>query len=118
MTAVAVPGCAELAEVRVRTLPVADDAGFQLGVTPEGNPAIEKLTLPLNPLSATTVTEVLSEPPGKKVMLPGAGVSVNDGAFTVTVTVVDAVVEPEVPVIVTVEVSGAAELLAAKVMDE
>jgi hypothetical protein len=51
-------------------------------------------------------------------MLPGAGTTVNDGVFTVTVIVVDAVVVPEVPVIVTVEVPGVAELLAAKVMYE
>jgi len=118
MVAVAAPSCAELAAVRVRTLPMADEAGFQLEVTPEGKPAMEKLTLPVNPLSAPTVTEVLSEPPGKRVMLPGAGVSVNDGATTVSVTVVDAVIEPEVPVIVTVEVPAVAELLAVKVMDE
>lgn len=118
MVAVAAPGCAELVAVSVRTLPVADEAGFQLAVTPEGKPAMEKLTLPLNPLSAPTATEVLSEPPGKRVMLPGAGISVKDGASTVTVTVVDAVIEPEVPVIVTVEVPGVAELLAVKVIDE
>jgi hypothetical protein len=118
MVAFAVPGCAELAAVSVRTLPVADEVGFQLAAIPEGKPAMEKLTLPLNPLSGLTATDEFSEPPGRTVMLPGAGTTVNDGVFTVTVIVVDAVVVPEVPVIVTVEVPGVAELLAAKVMYE
>jgi len=118
MVAVAVPGCTEPSAVSVRTLPVADEVGFQLAVTPEGNPATEKLTLPLNPLLALTETEVGFEPPGKKVMLPGVGMSVKDGALTVTVRVVDSVVDPKVPIMVTVEVPGVAELLATKVMDE
>ena len=118
MVALDVPGCEELAAVSVSTLPVADDAGFQLAVTPAGNPAMEKLTLPLNPSAGFTAIKDFSESPGRKVMAPGADTSVNDGVFTVTVRVVDAVIEPKAPVIVTVEVPGFAELFAAKVKYE
>ena len=38
MVAVAEPGCAELLAVSVSVLPVDDDAGFQLAVTPGGRP--------------------------------------------------------------------------------
>jgi len=116
--AVAVPSCAELVAAKVRTLPVADETGFQLAVTPVGSPAMEKFTLPLNPLIAFTATEVFSEPPGEKAMPLGAGAIVKDGVFTVTVMVMVLMVEPEDAVIVTVEVPGVAELLAATVMDE
>jgi hypothetical protein len=118
MVAVAAPGCAELPAVKVRMLLVGDEVGFQLAVTPEGNPVMANVTFPLNPLSAITPTDDVSVPPGTRVMLPGAGVSVNDGAFTVTVTVVETVTESKVPVIVTVVVPGVTELLAAKVIVE
>jgi hypothetical protein len=118
MVAVAVPGCAELAAVSVRTLPVADEAVLQPEVTPEGNPVMANVTFPMNPLRAITPTDDFSVPPGRRVRLPGAGASANDGAFTVTVTVVEEVTEPKVPVIVTVELPGVAELLATRVMGE
>jgi hypothetical protein len=118
MVAVAVPGCAELAAVSVSTLPTADEAGFQLEVTPEGNPVMANIMFPLNPLRAVTPTDGFSVPPGRRVILPGAGASANDGASTVTVTVVEEVTEPKVPVIVTVEVPCVAELLATRVMGE
>jgi hypothetical protein len=97
---------------------MADETGFQLEVTPEGNPVMANVTFPLNPLRAATPIDDFSLPPGRRAMLPGAGASANDGAFTVTVTVVEEVTEPKVPVIVTVEVPGVAELLAKKVMGE
>ena len=93
MVAVAVPGCAELSAIRVRMLPVADEAGFQLDVMPDGRPAIEKVTTPLNPLAPIIPTDDFSVPPGK-ITMPGVGVSVNDGAPTVRAIFADAVIVP------------------------
>ena len=94
MVAVVVPVCTELAAVSVRTPAVADETGFQLAVTPEGKPAMEKATVPLNPFTPTIPTVDFSVPPGNKVILPGAGASVNEGAVTVSWNVAVVVTEP------------------------
>ena len=73
---------------------VTDVAGFQLAVTPEGSPVMENATFPLNPLRAVTATDDLSVLPGWRVIVPGDGVRVKDGAVTVSVNVVEAVIAP------------------------
>ena len=94
MVAVVVPGCTVLSAVRVRMLLVADEAGFQPAVTPEGSPVMENVTFPLKPLRGVTAIDDLSEPPGRRVMVPGAGVTVKAGAVTVSVNAVEAVTAP------------------------
>lgn len=99
MVARALPNGAEFAAVKVTTPALPDDAGFHAAVTPAGRPEIEKLTTPLNPFTATVAFAML---PGVRERMPGEGVSVKEGAITVNVNEVDAVIAPEVPVTVTV----------------
>jgi len=102
IVAAVVPAVVVLAARSVSVLAEVDDAELQLAVTPAGNPEIEKLTLPLKPFIAVTVTVELPEPPGKMFITPGTAESVKYGANTLSTNVAVAVIEPEVPVIVTV----------------
>jgi len=105
MVTVDVPTVAVELAVNVSTL--VDVAGLvpNAAVTPDGNPVAARVTLPVNGL--TSVTVMVSVP-----LAPWAIVSVAADGFnptpppvpTVRAIVVVAVVEPEVPVIVTVEV--------------
>jgi hypothetical protein len=116
MIAVAFPTAAVLLAVSVRTLPVEEVLGFQAAATPVGSPLIEKLTLPLNPRTGITATDVVAVAPGKIFMLPGTAASANVGPVTAMIMVVDAVIDPQVPVMVTVEFPGIAEPLAVIVI--
>ena len=58
----------------------------------------------------------MSEPPGSRFSSPGASESVKPCALIVSARVVIAVRVPEVPVMVTVAVPGAAALLAVSVI--
>lgn len=117
MVTVEVPAAAVLLAVSVSTLEVVEDVGLNAAVTPVGRPDAEKDTLPVKGLISVTV--IVSVP-----LAPAAIESVGADAFnvkppvtevTVRATVVVEVSEPEVPVIVTVEVPAADVLLAVSV---
>ena len=57
MVTVAVPGLAALLTVSVRILLAVAGFGLKDAVTPLGKPEEDKLTLPLNPFNAVTLTE-------------------------------------------------------------
>lgn len=79
------------------TVPAAKAA-----VTPLGRPDAESVTLPANPFAEVTVMVSALLVPWLTERVPAAGASVKlGGGFTVSAIVVDAVEEPEVPVIVT-----------------
>jgi hypothetical protein len=113
---VARPVVAVLVAVNVRTLePVA---GFvpKLAVTPAGRPVAVKVTLPVKPLAAVTLTVSGALAPCVTDSTAATGASVKlGGAFTVTAIVVEAVSDPDVPVIVTVAGPVVAVLVAARV---
>jgi hypothetical protein len=71
--------------------------------------------MPLKPFKSFTVTAVFAEAPCDRFILAGAAESARPGALTVSGNVVAAVSDPLVPVIVTVEVPGVAELEALSV---
>lgn len=71
-----------------------------VAVTPTGTVPIDSCTLPVNPFAApTSMVDVAV--PGRETDTAGAdGVSVKVGITTVTVTTVDAVKDPDTPLIV------------------
>ena len=80
-------------------------------VTPLGNPIAARVTLPVNPPTSVTVTVSVAVLPCVTDRAVGEAASVKPDALTVRLMVVVAVVEPEVPVMVTVDVpTGAVEL--------
>ena len=87
-----------------------------VAVTPLGKPEATSVTAPVKPpTSVKLMVSVALEPsPTDVAVADGASVKLC-GAVTVSATAVDAVSEPEVPVIVTVEFPAEAELLAANV---
>lgn len=104
VTVVGPPVAAVAVEVRVSTLvPVVEGFGLKEAVTPAGSPLAERVTPPVKPVPALTVIlSVLLLPCTIKTAL-AAGDRVNVGAaLTVSDTVVDAVLLPEVPLMVTV----------------
>lgn len=111
-----VPIVAVLLAANVTTLlPVA---GFvpNVAVTPLGRPEAASVTAPVKPPTSVTlmVSVALDPSPTDAVVVDGARVKLC-GAVTVSAIVVDAISEPDVPVIVTVDVPAVAELLAANV---
>jgi hypothetical protein len=97
------PTMAEFAAVSVNTL--EPEVGFvaKLAVTPLGSPPAERVTLPENPFAGFTVMVSVLLLPWATESIAAEGESVKlDAGFTVSATVVVAVTEPEVPVIVTV----------------
>lgn len=107
---------AELLAVRVSTLDPL--VGFVLhdAVTPVGSADVTaRLTLPLNPYWGDTLTVVVPDAPWMIVSTPGESESMKLGGWTLTVTLVDTVTLPEVPVTVTEAVAARAELLAVRV---
>ena len=64
MVTVDVPNGAEPLAVRVSVLVVVVELGFNTAVTPVGKPESLKLTLPENPLPASTVMVLVTVPPG------------------------------------------------------
>jgi hypothetical protein len=116
MVTVTGPGVAETLAVSVNVLVVVVLVGLNDAVTPLGRPEAVKLTLLANPLAAATVMVVTAVPPGVIVKVLGEAESVKlGGGVTVTLTVVVAVIAPEVPVTVTTVVPAAAEPLAVRV---
>lgn len=104
---VLVPVVAVLLAVNVRTL--VDVVGFvpNEAVTPLGRAELESVTDPVKPPESVTVIVLLPLVPCLTVKLAGEAESEKSGvavAFTVSEIVVVCVSEPEVPVIVTVEV--------------
>jgi hypothetical protein len=87
---------------------VAKDA-----VTPLGRPEIARCTLPVNPFCGSIYTEGEVVPPWPTVALYAAIVKL--GANTLTLIVVLADNDPEIPVIVTAYCPSAAVLLAVNV---
>src|ERR1700722_2130514 len=118
MTMFEVPAAAVLPAVRVNTLdPVV---GFvpNTAATPVGSPDAVSVTLPVNPPASTTVIVSVAADPSVTDRVGADVVSVKLGvcvAFMVSETFALAVREPEVPVIVRLEVPAAAALLAVRV---
>lgn len=117
---VLVPVVAVLLAVNVRVL--VDVVGFvpNEAVTPLGRAELESVTDPVNPPESVTVIVLLPLVPCLTVKLAGEAESEKSGvatAFTVSEIVAVCVSEPEVPVIVTVEVPVVAVELAVKVTE-
>ncbi len=115
---VEVPTVAELPAVRVITLLPVVGLVPKAAVTPLGNPDAASATLPMNPPTSATVIVSVALLPCRTDRVDADGASVKLGgvlAMTVRATVVVSVMEPEVPVMVTVDVSTVAELLAVSV---
>jgi hypothetical protein len=111
-----VPGAALVAAVSVKVLVLAADAGLNAAVTPLGRPLTEKETVPLNVPCGVTVMALVPLAPGKRLRLAGDAVMVYGiAAFSVKLIVVVLNSVPDVPVMLTMEVPIAAELLAARV---
>jgi len=111
---VVAPGVAAALAVNVSVLDVVVGFGMNPAVTPPGNPAKVRLTLPVNPMAGLTVMVLVPLPPCITFNVLGAAVRVNAGA-TVRVSEVVRVRLPDVPVIVIVAVPGTATALAANV---
>lgn len=113
MVIVDVPAAAALEAVSVRVLPEVDGFEAQVAVTPVGNPEAASVTEPLNELiSAMLIVSILLEPAAID-SVAAEGVSEKlpaDEAVTVRAMVVDAVSEPEVPVMVIVLAAATAVL--------
>ena len=89
------------AVVRVKVVPLDEEAGLKAALTPVGNPEAEKLTAALNPFEPVTVMASLTDLPAMTLTLPALGDNVKDGAAVITrFTAVDAVVVPDLPVMV------------------
>lgn len=118
MVMVEVPACAELLAKNDSTVLPVVELGVNDAVTPDGTPDALKVTAPVNPLMSFTVIVSVAPAFGETVTVFEAGVSVKlpeFAAFTVSAICALAVVLPEVPVMVRVEVPAAAVLLAVSV---
>ncbi len=91
-----------------------DGFGEKDAVNPVGSPDTEKLALPVNPYSGLIEKNSLTEVPWPISTVPGPE-SVKAGDATVSVKLVEEVVFPDVPVMVTTDVPSAAELPAVSV---
>jgi hypothetical protein len=112
-----VPTVAVLLAVNVSTLVVVVGLVPNATVTPLGRPEAESVTLPANGLTSVIVMVTVQLPPWGSVHVVGEDAIVKlpvDGT-TVSGMVVVAVVEPEVPVMVTVYVPAVAVALAVNV---
>jgi hypothetical protein len=111
---VAPPTVAVLAAVSARVEGPAVFPGDRDAVTPAGRPLTAKLTSPENPNCGLTATKVVVDEPGEIETLDGVEI-VNAGAWTCNCSVVVRVTFPSVPVMVRVDVAGAALLAAVRV---
>ncbi len=82
--------------------------GLSVALQPAGAPVAVRLTMPVNPFTAVTVTVEVAEDPATKVSDVGLAVTVKSVTVTATVAVLDLV--PLVPVTVTVKVAGLEQL--------
>ena len=107
MVAVTVPVAAVLVAVNVRVLVVVAGCGLKTALTPLGKPEAERVTEPLKPFDLVIVTVLLPLPPCVTVTLFGDADRLKSGVgagFTVSVTLLEWVVLPLVPVMPMVKV--------------
>jgi hypothetical protein len=112
------PTVAALLAVSVTTLLPVVGLVPNAAVTPLGNPDAASATLPVNPPTSPTAIVSVTLLPCKRDRVGAEAASVKPGgvlATTLRDTVVVPVREPEVPVMVTVDVPTAAVLLAVSV---
>ena len=110
------PGAALAVAEKLTLLVVLVVAGVKLAVTPLGRPVAARVTGALKFCGLRTLMVALGLlPPLMTLRLLADEEIVKLGVGTVTVRVVDAVSEPEVPVMVIVALPGVAELLAVNV---
>ncbi len=89
------------AVVSANVVPPVEEAGLNAAVTPAGKPETEKLTDKLNPFEGVMLMASLTDWPGATLTLPALGVNLKEAPAVMTrFTVVDAVVLPDVPVMV------------------
>jgi hypothetical protein len=113
MVIVEVPAAAVPPTARVSTLEVVEDVGLNEAVTPVGSPDAANATLPVNGLISVTVMVSVPLEPATTDNVVADGLSVKPPVGEVTVSamvVVTGVSDPEVPVMVIVEVPAAAVL--------
>ena len=96
MPAVAVLLAAKLSELVLVVL-----VGLNAAVTPLGSPVAARLTLPVKPFCPVTAIVLLPVLDWRTVRLAVEVASVKLGMTTVSVTVVELLSVPEIPVIVT-----------------
>jgi hypothetical protein len=101
--------------VKVTKLLAVALAGLKTAVSPAGKAPAVSATLPVKPPDAPIARMELSLFGREMVIAEVEGVRVNFGNTTVIVTVVEAVSDPETPLIVIVEVPAAAVLPAVNV---
>jgi hypothetical protein len=95
------PVATVVAALNVSVLPVEEFVGANAAVTPVGKPVAAKLTLALKPFAGATVIAVLTLCPAVSARLIGLALRLKLAPAVMTsVTVVAALVDPEVPVIV------------------
>jgi hypothetical protein len=110
------PMAAVLAAVTVSKLEVLNGLVPKDAVTPAGKPEMLHVMLPVNPFRSVAVMVSVPLELGARVSAAAEGATVKAGpAVIVTAMVVVEVREPEVPVIVTVEVPTGAVILAESV---
>jgi len=116
MVTVYVPAATEVAVLKVSVLLVVVLDALKDAVTPDGSPDAARLTVPWNPFCGLMAIALVPEAPGARFRLAGVAEIANDGgAVTVSDSLAVLLKVPEVPVIVTVDVPAAAELLAVSV---
>jgi len=117
MVTVDVPTVAVELAVRVSTLVLVVGLVANAAVTPVGKPDAARVTLPVKGLTSVTVIVSVPLAPSAidRVDADGFSVKLPVDEATVSAIVVVAVVDPEVPVMVTVEVPTVAVALAVKV---
>src|SRR5690349_22388269 len=112
----AVPGAAVPSTVKVNVLLLVVVAGLKTAVTPLGSPEADRLTLPLKPFCAATVTVLVAVPPCRTVNAAGNADKPKVGTgVTVRAIVVVVTTFPDVPIMVTFTVPAAAVLPAVNV---
>ena len=110
------PAVAVLLAANVTTLEPVAGLVPKVAVTPLGRPEAANVTLPVKlPKSVTVTVSVTLEPCFTETDVADGAIVKLSAAVTASAIAVDAVVVPEVPEMVTVDVAGTAELLAENV---
>jgi hypothetical protein len=112
---VLLPADAVLSAVSVSVLLVVVIAGENVAVTPAGRPLAERFTPFAKPFIGTTLIVDLLAAPGATRTLFGAAASEKPPIFSMTCTVIELVILPDVPVTVNDVVPGEAVLDAVSV---
>lgn len=93
-------------------------AGLNTAVTPLGRPDAVRSTLPLNPFWLFTLMVLLALAPARRTRLPADDERLNfAGAATVSITAVELLRAPEVPVTIMEWDPGTAVVLTAKISE-